>query len=131
MDVVKDYQNIKEGFRGEEVVRKFLSKQKNCTFTQLDIISKIEDKWYSIEVKHQEMFKAPPFDGHGLPVWQVKMRLQMHDELGIIPLLFVLDKETNILMYESLVNLEQGRKFMTGKKSRIIYHIDGFKRVEL
>lgn len=130
MDVVKDIEHIKEGFKGEKVVREFLMKQENCKFTQLDIIAKIENSWYSIEVKHQEMFKAPPFDGHGLPVWQVKTRIQLHDELGIIPLFFVLDKDTNVLMYGNLLYLEEGRKYITGKKSRVIYPIENFIIIE-
>lgn len=130
MDVVKDIEHIKEGFKGEKVVREFLIQQKNCKFTQLDMIAKIENSWYSIEVKHQEMFKAPPFDGHGLPVWQVKTRIQLHDELGIIPLFFVLDKDTGVLMYGNLINLEEGKKYITGKKSRVIYPIENFKIIE-
>lgn len=127
MDVVKDIEKIKEGFKGEKLVRDFLIRQRNCKFAQLDMIAKIKDQWYSIEVKHQEMFKAPPFDGHGLPTWQVETRVQLYRELGVIPLFFVLDKETGVLMYNSLINLEDGEKFVTGKKSRVIYPIDNFK----
>lgn len=131
MDVVRDIEKIKAGFEGEKLVRDFLIRQRDCKFAQLDMISKIKNQWYSIEVKHQEMFKAPPFDGHGLPVWQVKTRIELYEDLGIIPLLFVLDKDTGVLIYNSLINLEAGPKFTTGKKSRVIYPFDNFKTIEL
>lgn len=131
MDVVRDIEKIKAGFEGEKLVRDFLIRQRDCKFAQLDMISKIKNQWYSIEVKHQEMFKAPPFDGHGLPVWQVKTRIELYEDLGIIPLFFVLDKDTGVLIYNSLINLEAGPKFTTGKKSRVIYPFDNFKTIEL
>lgn len=122
--------NLIEGLAGEKIVRDYLSKYRNCFFMQLDIVAKIEDNWYSIEVKHQEMFKAPPFDGHGLPSWQVKRRIQLYDELGIIPLFFVLDMETKDLLYGNLVQLDSGKKFKTKHKSRIIYPITSFIKLE-
>lgn len=127
MDVEKDIEKIKEGFEGERVVRDYLKTLDNCTFTQLDMIANIDGTWYSIEAKHQEMFKAPPFDGHGLPTWQVNTRIRLFNDLGIVPLFFVLDKNTKQLMCNSLISLEAGRKFTTGRKSRVIYPIENFK----
>lgn len=129
MDVEKDIEKIKEGFYGENVVREYLKKQDDCYFGQLDMIAKIKGKWYSIEVKHQDMFEAPPFDGHGLPIWQVKTRISLYEEMGIIPLFFVLDKKTKILMYNTLMELEKGKKFLTNKKNRVIYPIESFKEI--
>lgn len=130
MDVEKDLKQIKEGFKAEALVRDLLKHTPDCQFGQIDVIAKIKDKWYSIEVKHQDMFLAPPFDGHGLPVWQVNLRLELYKDHGIEPLLFILDKQTGELMYNSLVKLHNGRKFLTGKKSRVIYPLDGFIKVE-
>lgn len=127
MDVERDLKRIKEGFEGEKVVRNYLKTISNCTFAQLDMIAVIDDKWYSIEAKHQEMFKSPPFDGHGLPIWQVETRIRLYKDTGIIPLLFVLDKNTKELIYNSLLILENGKKFITGRKSRVIYPIENFK----
>lgn len=131
MDVEKDLDKIKEGFLGEQIVRDYLIAQDDCFFGQLDMIANIKKQWYSIEVKHQEMFTSPPFDGHGLPVWQVKTRMQLHKDTGVIPLFFVLDKQTKVLMYNSLINLEKGRKFKTGKKSRVVYPIENFITITL
>lgn len=130
MDVDKNIDFIKDGFEGESVVRRYLINKPNCSFAQLDMIAKIKGKWYSIEVKHQEAFKRPPFDGHGLPVWQVRKRIELYNDVGIIPLFFVLDKKTKFLMYNSLLKLEQGEKFITGKKKRVIYPIENFKSIQ-
>jgi len=125
MDFEIDIENIKNGFIGEGIVRDFL-KAKGCYFTQIDAMARHDNKWYSIEIKHQEMYKAPPFDGHGLPHYQVKMRLLLYKEKDIIPLFFVLDKITKKLYYNSLLNLEQGNKFITKNKGRIIYPLENF-----
>lgn len=130
MDVEKDLEKIKEGFEGEGIVRNYLKTVPNCTFAQLDMIATINNKWYSIEAKHQEMFVAPPFDGHGLPTWQVKTRVRLYRDLGVIPLFFVLDKNTKELFYNSLITLEAGRRFVTGRKSRVIYPIENFKTID-
>lgn len=129
MDFAKNIDNIKEGFEGEAIVREYLKSQKNCYFGQLDMIANINGSWYSIETKHQEMFKAPPFDGHGLPVWQVRTRINLFNDTGVVPLFFVLDKCSRALIYNNLINLESGRKFTTGKKSRVIYPIENFKHI--
>lgn len=127
MDFKVDYKQIEEGFEGENIVRQILIKTPDCSFTQLDMIAKIKGDWYSIEVKHQEYFRSPPFDGHGLPIWQIKKRLELYNDKGIIPLFFVLDKETKLIYYESLLNLEKGKKFKTSKKGRVIYPLESFK----
>ncbi len=125
MDFEIDHDKIKEGFIGEAIVRDYL-KKKGCKFTQIDAMAKYNNKWYSIEIKHQEMYKAPPFDGHGLPDYQVKMRLLLYKEKGIIPLFFVLDKITKKLYYNSLINLEQGKKYLTKNKGRVVYPLENF-----
>jgi hypothetical protein len=121
-------ENLEEGFNGEFELREYLKTLKTCDgFGQLDVIAKIKDKWYLFEVKHQEMFKAPPFDGHGLPPWQIKFRVKINKELGIIPILFVVDKQTKIMYYNSIIKLEEGERFKTKTGKRIIYPIKNFK----
>lgn len=124
--------NILEiGFEGERVIRDYLNKISNCQYGQIDVIAKIENKWYSLEIKKQEMFTAPPFDGHGLPPWQVDFRLKMHKELGIIPVLFVVDKTTGIVYYQNIDKLNEGEKFITKTGKRIIYPLINFKILSL
>lgn len=130
MDIEGNIEEIKAGLHGEQIVRDYLKTIPNCEFAQLDLIAKIDDYWYSFEIKHQDMFEAPPFDGHGLPIWQVDMRMKLFRETGIIPLFFVLDKQRKVLIYNSLINLERGNKFVTGRKSRVIYPIENFKFIK-
>jgi len=126
MDVITDAEIIQQGFDGEKVLRDYLVSIK-ANFGQVDIISKINNKWYLFEVKHQEKFKAPPFDGHGLPPWQVNFRIKIFEELGIVPILFVVDKDTNVCYYQSIVKLDKGKKFITKTGKRIIYPLTNFE----
>jgi hypothetical protein len=122
--------NVQAGFDGEKVLRDYLVKMK-YQFGQVDVISKINDKWYLFEVKHQEKFEAPPFDGHGLPPWQVKFRIQAYNELGIIPILFVVDKTTGICYYQNLMKLEKGLKHTTSTGKRVIYPLESFEILDV
>ncbi|NCU32225.1 MAG: hypothetical protein EOM23_04675 [Candidatus Moranbacteria bacterium] len=109
-------------------ILEYLKNLESCNgFGQLDVIAKIKTNWYLFEVKHQEAFKAPPFDGHGLPPWQINFRMRIFKELGIIPILFVVDKQTKIIYYNSIIKLEEGEKFVTKTGKRIIYPIENFK----
>jgi len=122
---------IKIGFEGEKIIRNYLKTLNNCEFGQIDIIAKIGNDWYSFEIKKQEMFEKPPFDGHGLPPWQINFRIKMFNELGIIPILFIVDKITNIIYYQNMIILNKytikGESFLTKTKKRIIFPLDAFK----
>ena len=62
-------ENCKIGFKGEETVRSWFIKKK-IPFMQVDIMFKYKNKWCLGEVKTQEKYLSPPFDGHGLPQWR-------------------------------------------------------------
>lgn len=124
-----DSDKYKIGLEGEDYFRNYL-KSIGASFGQIDIIFKIDNKWYSVEVKHQEMFEAPPFDGHGLPIWQIKFRMEFYEATGVIPLFVVLDKKTKVMYYNTLINLEKGEKFTTKNSKRVIYPIENFKVIE-
>ena len=126
MNIDKDFERIKQGFKGEEIIRNYLSSLPNCIYSQADIIAKINSNWYCFEVKHQEIFESPPFDGHGLPLHQVRFRIKLFNERNIIPYLIVVDKRTNIVYYNSILELEKGKKFTTQKVKRVIYPIENF-----
>lgn len=64
-----------EGRIGEGRVRDLLKAHK-IHYLQADLLVKTKYGWQIYEIKHQEPFKAPPFDGHGLPKWQLDSRLQ-------------------------------------------------------
>ena len=92
---------------------------------QADWLVEKNGKYYVVEVKHKEMFKAPPFDGHGLDIRQVRARMRFYSITGIRCLFLVIDMDGQIY-WQWLDALEEGQKFDTKKGVRI-YSIDGFK----
>lgn len=126
---------IKIGLEGEEIIRKYLMNEK-IPFMQVDIMFKENDKWYCGEIKTQEIFKSPPFDGHGLPQWQINRRIQFYNDTGVIPIFFVYDLEEKCIYYHNLLYLNtkvnKDQVFRTnGQKPRTIFNINLFKRIEI
>ena len=93
---------------------------------QADWLVEKNGKFYVVEVKHKEMFKAPPFDGHGLDVRQVKARMRFFRATGVRCMFLVIDM-TGRIFWQWLDVLERGKKFDTKKGVRI-YALDGFVR---
>ena len=123
-----------DGIIGEQLLFKLL-KQKGFKIFQPDAIGFINGKYHLFECKHQEHYKSPPFDGHGLPKWQIEARLKFQRETGIIAILVVFEKpieKTNLVYYQSLEILEKGEKYPTrGNQPRIIYPLTNFKNCKL
>lgn len=112
--------SIREGFIGEEIIRQVLKDSDRVDiFFQADVVfHKKNGQWYLIECKHQEMFKKPPFDGHGLPKWQIDHRLRFQRDTGVICLLFIIEKGKkedgkSILYYNELKYLNDNEFFDT------------------
>jgi hypothetical protein len=123
--------NVASGFEGESLVREYL-KRKNIKHMQVDVIFEYEGRYNLMEIKNQEHFVSPPFDGHGLPRWQVDARLTFYKETGVVPWLFVIEKGTTLLYYQSLIKLMEGESIQTnGGKPRIIFPLVSFKSVDL
>lgn len=115
-----------DGIDGEQRLFTLL-RDKEFKFFQPDAIGFKNGKYYLFECKHQERFVKPPFDGHGLPKWQVEARLNFEDRTGIVAILVVFDKETDEIFYQSIRKLEQGEYFDTrGLKPRRIYPLTSF-----
>lgn len=128
MDDIKAHaERIFEGMEGEKHCREYL-KSKRHKFFQADLISICPaGKYYLWEVKHQARFKAPPFDGHGLPMWQAQARLKFYNDTGIRPILYVLDKETNEVFVQFIDVLFAGQRFSTRNNKRVIFPIESFE----
>lgn len=94
---------------------------------QADWLVKKDGRYYVVEVKHKEMFKPPPFYGHGLDTRQVRARMKFMQETGIRCLFLVIDMDGTIY-WQWLDVLEQGRHFDTKNQVRI-YDIAGFKKL--
>ena len=84
--------HIEEGRRGEEWGRDWL-KRRGCKLFGPDwIVKENGGPPFIAEVKYQETYEAPLFDGHGLPVHQVEARMEFYEETGVPTLLLVNDK---------------------------------------
>ena len=119
-----------EGIDGEQKLFAFL-KEKGVKFFQADAIGLNKDKYELYEVKHQERFKAPPFDGHGLPRWQIDARLKFQQQTGIRCVFVVFDKETQEIFYGYLDRLNIGQHHDThGLKPRRIFPISSFMKAD-
>lgn len=129
-------EKFKQGFDGESIVRQLL---KDCKhqYGQIDLISydKVSKKLFMYEIKHQQRFKAPPFDGHGLPPYQFNFRLKIARLTGMIPFLIIIEPEIDLkgeqnMFYQNMFNLEslgEDKKFTTeGDKKRLVFRIDTF-----
>ena len=113
------------GKEGERLARTVLiDRFKVDGIFQADWIVERNGHYYVVEVKHKEMFKAPPFDGHGLNIRQVKSRMKFFHEAGIRCLFLVIDMDGKIY-WQWLDVLEKRRKFDTKNGVRI-YDINSF-----
>jgi hypothetical protein len=115
----------KEGERQARLIAKTWGVEK---IFQPDWITMKNGQWVVWEVKHKSMFKAPPFDGHGLNAYQADMRIEFYKIFGLRCLFFVIDKDTNRIYWAWLDELEQGRKFETKNGVRI-YPLVNFHEV--
>ena len=80
----------------------------------------------SYEVKFQAVIEAPPFDGHGLPIWQVESRLEFERAVGVRAILLVFDRAGRTFE-QTMAQLERGPRFDTnGGSPRRIYPLESF-----
>lgn len=119
-----------QGILGEQMAFQFcFSRGLKCL--QSDLLYENRDGEYvMLEVKHQEPFKAPPFDGHGLPPQQVQKRLDIFKKHGIRCVFVVFDKEEHAIYYQWLDTLDAGKKAPTPTGSRVIYPLEAFIKAD-
>lgn len=120
---------LAEGRVGETWARNWL-KARGYEVFQPDWIASLPDGGgrFLVEVKYQERFLAPPFDGHGLPPWQVEARLRFERETDIPTMLLIRDKGTEEVFWQWLDLLENGQKFQTnGSSPRRVYPLESFE----
>lgn len=116
---------------GEQTARKIIKEVwKPEELMQLDWMFKHKGNYYLVEVKHQEFFSAPPFDGHGLPRWQVRARINFFEETGIRPILLIIEKPLKAVYVQYLDKLNKGNYHDTrGSKPRRIYPLSDFENI--
>jgi hypothetical protein len=121
---------FREGWNGESIIREYLTK-KGIHHLQADLMVFIKGNWQIWEIKHQECFKKPPFDGHGLPKWQIDARLKFQEDTGIRALLFIVDKMTSVIYWQYMDELIKGKSYQTsGNNPRIIFPLESYNILE-
>lgn len=124
-------EQCKIGFDGESKIRQWFI-NKAIPFMQVDIMWKSKGRWCLGEIKTQEKFLAPPYDGHGLPKWQIDRRIEFYKDTGVEPYLIVYDLNDKCIYIESLLVLTKKESFQTnGKKPRVIFKLENFTRLEI
>lgn len=117
---------LEQGIEGEKLARIILKdKFKVDNIFQADWIVLKDNKYYVIEVKHKQLFKSPPFDGQGLDIRQVNIRIKFYKDTGIRCLFLVIDKDTERTYWQWLDVLEHTEYFTTKNNIRI-YNITKF-----
>lgn len=97
---------------------------------QIDWLGKRDGEWVKFEIKCQEPFEPPPFEGHGLPRWQVNSSNELLKDKNIRTYMIVKDLKSKKWLGQFLDVLEKGEFFDThGDKPRRIYTINNFELV--
>ncbi len=115
-----------DGRIGQELSEKWLHDRGFKVF-QVDWMARKGGEYSLWEAKYQEHFEWPPFDGHGLPIWQVEARLRFQDATGIPAMLLVFEKRSDEAYVQRLDVLDAGEYFDTnGDSPRRVYPLDAF-----
>lgn len=127
---------VKEQLRaGEKLVMDVLQSFQVPVKFQPDALFKSKNgQWIVVECKNQERFKAPPFDGHGLPPYQVKSRMKFYEETGIRCLFFVHEPGSDCVWWQWLDVLEglgKTQRTFTKTGKRIVYALSAFKKIDI
>jgi len=125
--------NIEElGKEGEQEARKIL-KHLGFELTAPDWLGRRGGKWTAFEIKRKERFKSPPFDGHGLNLWQVERRMDLFRRNNLRTFLMIWEIPSNIWFGQWLDVLEdrgnrnsKTEKHIT-KNQVVIYPLRNFK----
>jgi len=118
------------GRDGEKRARKLLKNLGCINIFQADwLVQKHENgPWYVVEVKQKERYEPPPFEGHGLNIYQVQMRLKFQKETGIRCLFLVFDLTDDNVYWQWLDVLNNGEYYDTKNGIRV-YPINAYNRM--
>lgn len=98
---------------------------------QVDWMSEEYEGFILNEVKEQDVFEPPPFLGQGLPIWQVKARMNFFKITGIRCRLLIFNPSDKLdVLWQWLDELETGKWYDTkGEKPRRVYPITAFHQI--
>lgn len=117
------------GREGEKLARLVLKRWGCESLFQADWLVYKKGQWYVVEVKRKERYEPPPFEGHGLDIRQIKIRLRFQQETGIRCLFLVFDLTSRETYWQWLDVLDRGKHFDTIRQIRI-YPIDAYEVVD-
>jgi hypothetical protein len=122
------------GWRGELRLRRALDRARaagELDFLQPDaIVLPPDGRAYMIEAKAQEYFRAPPFDGQGIALWQLEKIERARAATGLRTLFVVFDD--GVVYAAWLDELEAGDHFDTAgtiKSPCRIYPLSSYRRL--
>lgn len=126
-----------KGKESEDLIREILHNNREelniRSIAQYDVVVETNDgEFVMVECKRQEYFKAPPFDGHGLPKWQVEKYLRQQEKGGMRVLLLIDDPDKECYYKQWLDKLEaSGNIFDTkGRSPRRVYNLEEYDSLE-
>ena len=100
---------------------------------QADWLIKKDGKWIVVEVKHQERFERgrnADIEGHGLPPYQVKKRLEYYKDTGVRCFFLVIEKPSNEMYCNFLDVLDSKTYYDTPRGKRRIYPLENFIKLK-
>jgi hypothetical protein len=119
--------------RGEEHFRLFLKERVRAGsvayFCRPEwVVVPVDGDPFFVEVKTQDHYEAPPFDGHGLPVWQADRYLDLQVRLGMRTLLVVFEYAAGMEYWGWLDELQRNFFDTPGTRNgpRRIYPLSSF-----
>lgn len=130
MTIIMDIKEL--GEIGQEKGRKLCRECFIETVFQIDWMSLTKNGIYILnEVKNQEPFEPPPFEGQGLPIRQVKARMRFYENKGIRCRFIVFNPlDESEVLWQWLDILEEGQYHDTHINPRRIYPVKNFKRLD-
>jgi hypothetical protein len=94
---------------------------------QIDWLGEMMGEWVKFEIKCQEPFEPPPFEGHGLPRWQIESSEKLRKDKDIRTYLMIKDAKSGKWIGNFIDELEKGEYHDThGLSPRRVYKISSF-----
>jgi hypothetical protein len=113
------------GRQGEIIARQIIKDYFKCDkIFQADWLFEKNGAWYIAEIKHKELFKPPPFYGHGLEAYQADMRMAFYRAKDVRCIFLVVDMDGTV--YWQWLDILQQTQYFTTRNGIRVYDIKHF-----
>ena len=116
------------GREGEQQARIILSEM-GFMVQSPDWLGRRDKEWICFEIKKKERFLAPPFDGHGLDIRQIKLRTELLNDTGIRTYLMIFEVPTNKIWGQFLDILDSSESVLTQTGKIKIYPLKNYEEL--